>query len=56
MADVWSGSIIYEWIQEMNHYGLVSYGPQQDASVNDGNNVVQGFLHHHPATDGTNIV
>ncbi|KAK5940145.1 hypothetical protein PMZ80_007564 [Knufia obscura] len=43
MADQWSGSIIYEWIQEMNQYGLVSYGPQQDASVNEGSSIVQGF-------------
>jgi len=26
MADVWSGSIIYEWIEEANNYGLVRYG------------------------------
>lgn len=30
MADVWSGSIIYEWIEEMNDYGLISYGPHVD--------------------------
>lgn len=27
MADTWSGSIIYEWIEEANDYGLISYGP-----------------------------
>lgn len=27
MADTWSGAVIYEWIQETNDYGLVSYGP-----------------------------
>lgn len=43
MADVWSGAIIYEWIQEMNAYGLISYGPTQDANTNDGSRVVQGF-------------
>ncbi|EPS39827.1 hypothetical protein H072_6229 [Dactylellina haptotyla CBS 200.50] len=26
MQDVWSGAIIYEWIQEDNNYGLVDYG------------------------------
>ncbi len=26
MADVWSGSIIYEWIEEANDYGLIQYG------------------------------
>jgi 1,3-beta-glucanosyltransferase GAS1 len=27
MSPYWSGSIIYEWIQEENNYGLISYGP-----------------------------
>jgi len=27
MVDTWSGSIIYEWVQESNDYGLVNYGP-----------------------------
>ncbi|KAJ5240059.1 Glycoside hydrolase superfamily [Penicillium chermesinum] len=27
MEDTWSGSIIYEWIEETNDYGLISYGP-----------------------------
>lgn len=43
MANTWSGAIIYEWIQEVNDYGLVSYGPQQAETVNDGNSVVDGF-------------
>ena len=30
MADTWSGSIIYEWIEEANDYGLVSYGAKVD--------------------------
>jgi hypothetical protein len=30
MADTWSGSIIYEWIEEANDYGLVSYGTKVD--------------------------
>lgn len=30
MADVWSGSIIYEWIEEANNYGLVKYGDKVD--------------------------
>ncbi|KKK13128.1 1,3-beta-glucanosyltransferase [Aspergillus ochraceoroseus] len=25
MSDTWSGSIIYEWIEEANDYGLISY-------------------------------
>ncbi|KAL9618845.1 MAG: hypothetical protein Q9160_006504 [Pyrenula sp. 1 TL-2023] len=27
MSDTWSGSIIYEYVQEANDFGLVSYGP-----------------------------
>jgi hypothetical protein len=30
MADTWSGSIIYEWIEEANNYGIVSYGAKVD--------------------------
>lgn len=26
MSGTWSGAIIYEWIQETNDYGLISYG------------------------------
>lgn len=26
MEDVWSGAIVYEWIEEENNYGLISYG------------------------------
>lgn len=25
MVDTWSGSIIYEWVEEINHYGIVTY-------------------------------
>jgi hypothetical protein len=32
MADTWSGSIIYEWIEEMNDYGLVSYGDRVEVT------------------------
>ncbi|KAI9876046.1 MAG: hypothetical protein M1830_007459 [Pleopsidium flavum] len=30
MSNTWSGAIIYEWIEEMNNYGLVSYGSKVD--------------------------
>jgi hypothetical protein len=30
MNPYWSGSIIYEWIEEQNHYGIVNYGPKVD--------------------------
>lgn len=33
MNGLWSGAIIYEWIQETNNYGLISYGPQVSATV-----------------------
>lgn len=26
MQDTWSGAIVYEWIEETNNYGLISYG------------------------------
>jgi hypothetical protein len=31
MNPYWSGSIIYEWIQEENHYGLVAYNGDTNA-------------------------
>jgi len=45
MVDTWSGAIIYEWIQETNNYGLISYGPQQAATVNQGSSVIVGLVH-----------
>ena len=32
MSDSWSGAIVYEWIQEANDYGLISYGALVDAN------------------------
>lgn len=26
MRDTWSGTMVYEWIEETNNYGLISYG------------------------------
>lgn len=43
MANTWSGSIIYEWIEEVNNYGLVSYGAYEPG-VNQGNEVVEGYV------------
>lgn len=31
MDQYWSGAIIYEWLNEVNDYGLISYGGQTDA-------------------------
>lgn len=42
MDGTWSGAIIYEWIEEVNDYGLISYGPQLPESVYSGN-VEGGF-------------
>lgn len=33
MNTLWSGAIIYEWIEETNNYGLISYGPTVAATV-----------------------
>ncbi|KAB8349512.1 hypothetical protein FH972_023538 [Carpinus fangiana] len=33
MAPYWSGAIVYEWIQEANAYGLITYGGDTDATV-----------------------
>ncbi|KAI1438892.1 Glucanosyltransferase-domain-containing protein [Xylaria sp. CBS 124048] len=33
MNQDWCGAIIYEWIQEQNHYGMISYGPSADATA-----------------------
>jgi len=33
MNDIWSGAIIYEWIEEQNNYGLISYGTPVSATV-----------------------
>ncbi|TPX13172.1 uncharacterized protein E0L32_006372 [Thyridium curvatum] len=42
MVNDWSGSIIYEWIEEANHYGLISYGPPADPTAT-GSNIKGGF-------------
>ena len=33
MTSHWSGSIVYEWIEEANNYGLISYGPKVDPAA-----------------------
>ncbi|KAI0013200.1 glycoside hydrolase family 72 protein [Xylariaceae sp. FL0662B] len=37
MVNDWSGAIIYEWIEEANNYGLISYGPKVDPTVTGAN-------------------
>lgn len=45
MAKDWSGAIMYEWIEEMNHYGIVSYGPPvpKGEPIVDNDIVYDGF-------------
>lgn len=33
MTPYWSGAIIYEWLQEANHYGLISYEGDTNALI-----------------------
>lgn len=42
MNGLWSGAIVYEWIEEQNNYGLISYGPPQGEKT--GENIEDGFL------------
>lgn len=32
MNPYWSGSMVYEWIEEANNYGIIQYGPKVDPS------------------------
>lgn len=43
MVDTWSGSIVYEWIEETNDYGLISYGPSVDPAKATGTDIEDGF-------------
>ncbi|EHK97033.1 putative 1,3-beta-glucanosyltransferase gel3 [Glarea lozoyensis 74030] len=42
MDSLWSGAIIYEWIEEANNYGLISYGTSVAATVT-ATNIEGGF-------------
>jgi hypothetical protein len=42
MTNDWSGALIYEWLEEANHYGLISYGPKL-APTATGVNIEDGF-------------
>lgn len=35
MSGTWSGAIIYEWLEEANDYGLISYGPSVAATATE---------------------
>ncbi|EAW09875.1 putative 1,3-beta-glucanosyltransferase [Aspergillus clavatus NRRL 1] len=43
MSDTWSGSMVYEWIQEVNHYGLITYGPPAPGVNTPDKLVYDGF-------------
>lgn len=43
MSGTWSGSIVYEWIQETNDYGLISYGPSVPAAAATNTLIDDGF-------------
>ncbi|KAI5863505.1 glycoside hydrolase family 72 protein [Durotheca rogersii] len=42
MVNDWSGAIVYEWIEEANEYGLISYGPRADPTAT-GRNIEGGY-------------
>lgn len=42
MNELWSGAIIYEWIEEANNYGLISYGSPVSATI-VATNIEGGF-------------
>ncbi|KJZ80499.1 hypothetical protein HIM_00349 [Hirsutella minnesotensis 3608] len=43
MVNDWSGAIVYEWIQEQNNYGVISYGPRIDDLSRNDELVADGF-------------
>lgn len=44
MKHDWSGAIVYEWIQETNNYGLITYGPPAgEGGDAAGKDVKEGF-------------
>jgi hypothetical protein len=42
MVDTWSGAIIYEWIQETNQYGLVTYDLEGGTATASGDDAQFG--------------
>lgn len=43
MDGTWSGAIVYEWIQEANNYGLISYGPSATGDAATASDVQGGY-------------
>lgn len=44
MIHDWSGALVYEWIQEANHYGLITYGPNGNKGSADDKNVKADYI------------
>ncbi|KAJ5692894.1 Glycoside hydrolase superfamily [Penicillium macrosclerotiorum] len=43
MSGTWSGAIIYEWIEETNDYGLISYGTSAKTAAATNTNIEDGY-------------
>jgi hypothetical protein len=43
MSHIWSGTIVYEWIEEMNNYGLISYAEPVGPTAT-GKDIYDGFV------------
>jgi 1,3-beta-glucanosyltransferase GAS1 len=43
MANTWSGAIVYEWLEEANSYGLISYGVYDSDDDPTNTQVIDGY-------------
>ncbi len=51
MDNSWSGAIVYEWIEEMNNYGMCERTP---FAIHDHANSAQGLISYGPTTNSDN--